>query len=178
MSEHVQTTPIGHHDPSEGFDRAEPNVTSIWLFTILSVVSLVVILVALQQYFVKIWSDAVTEKVLTAPDSQLQMVRGRDAWDLTHYMYLDKKAGQIRIPVDRATDLFLQEVAQGKPFYPGKPTVPKKEEPAAAATTTPGAEGATPAAGAPAAGAAAPASAPAKAPSAKDSSAKKATKKK
>jgi hypothetical protein len=145
MSEHVQTTPIGHHDPKEGFDRGEPNVTSIWLFTILSVVSLVAILVALQQYFVKIWSDAVTEKVLIAPDSQLQMVRGRDAWDLTHYMYLDKKTGQIRIPVDRARDLFLQEVADGKPFYPGKPTVPKKEEPAAAAPGTPGVPGAAPA---------------------------------
>lgn len=163
MSEHVQTTPVGHHDPKEGFDRAEPNVTSIWLFTVLSVVSLVLILVALQQYFVKIWSDAVTEKVLTAPDSQLQMVRGRDAWDLTHYMYLDKKAGQIRIPVDRATDLFLQEVGEGKPFYPGKPTVPKKEEPAAAAPSTPGAPGAaTPANGAAAAPAAPAAAIPAK----------------
>jgi hypothetical protein len=152
MSEHVETTPIGHHDPSEGFDRAEPNVMSIWLFTILSIVSLVVILVALQQYFVKIWSDAVTEKVLTAPDSQLQMVRGRDAWDLSHYMYLDKKAGQIRIPVDRATDLFLQEVGEGKPFYPGKPTVPKKEEPAADAANpaAAGAAGAAPTSAAPA----------------------------
>jgi hypothetical protein len=174
MSEHVQTTPVGHHDPREGFDRGEPNVTSIWLFTVLSVVSLVVILVALQQYFVKIWGDAVTEKVLTAPDSQLQMVRGRDAWDLTHYMYLDKKGGQIRIPVDRATDLFLQEVAEGKPFYPGKPTVPKKEEPAAAA---PGAPGATPGAATPAA--AAPATpAPAAANPAKAAPAKKAAKKK
>lgn len=155
MSEHVQTTPIGHHDPKEGFDRGEPNVTSIWLFTILSIVSLVAILVALQQYFVKIWSDAVTEKVLIAPDSQLQIVRGRDDWDLTHYMYLDKKTGQIRIPVDRARELFLQEVADGKAFYPGKPTVPKKEEPAVTTPATPGAPGAattppTPAAATPA----------------------------
>ena len=148
MSEHIETTPISHHDPSEGFDRAEPNARSIWAFTIASILTLVLILVALQQYFVKIWDDAVREKVLAAPDSQLQMVRGRDDWDLTHYMYLDKKTGQIRIPVDRAQDLFLQEVADGKPFYPGKPTVPKKEEPAAA-PATPGAPGA-PAAATPA----------------------------
>ena len=139
MSQHVETTPIGHHDPREGFDKGEPNVKSIWAFTVVSIIVLVVTIVALQQYFVKIWSDAVSEKVLTAPDSQLQMVRGRDDWDLTHFMYLDKKAGQVRIPVDRATDLFLQEVAAGKPFYPGKPTVPKKEEPAAAAPAAPGA---------------------------------------
>jgi hypothetical protein len=143
MSEHVETTPIGHHEPSEGFDHGEPNVKSIWAFTVVSIIVLVVMIVALQQYFVKIWSDAVSEKVLTAPDPQLQMVRGRDDWDLTHFMYLDKKTGQVRIPVERATDLFLQEVSAGKPFYPGKPTVPKKEEPAAAAPAAPGAPGAT-----------------------------------
>jgi hypothetical protein len=148
MSEHVQTTPVGHHDPREGFDHGEPNVKSIWAFTVASILVLVLVIVALQQYFVKIWNDAVTEKVLTAPDAQLQMVRGRDDWDLTHFMYLDKKSGQVRIPVDRATDLFLQEVSAGKPFYPGKPTVPKKEEPAAAAPAAPGTPGA-PAAAAP-----------------------------
>jgi hypothetical protein len=148
MSEHFETTPIGHHEPSEGFDRGEPNVKSIWAFTIVSIVVLVLVIVALQQYFVKIWSDAVSEKVLTAPDAQLQMVRGRDDWDLTHFMYLDKKSGQIRIPVERATDLFLQEISAGKPFYPGKPTVPKKEEPLAAPAVAPGAPGAP---GAPAA---------------------------
>jgi cytoskeleton protein RodZ len=168
MSDHVETTPIGYHDPKEGFDRGEPNARSIWLFTILSIVSLVLVLVAVQQYFVKIWDEAVTEKVLTAPDSQLQMVRGRDTWDLTHYMYLDKKTGQVRIPVERATDLFLQEVADGKPFYPGKPTVPKKEEPAAAAPDAPATPGAAspvvaaPTTPAPAAAAPAPAPAPAK----------------
>jgi hypothetical protein len=157
MSEHSVIT---HHDPSEGFDKAEPNVRSIWGFTIASILVLVLVLVALQQYFVKIWSDAVYEKVLTAPDTQLQMVRGRDDWDLTHYMYLDKKAGQIRIPVERATDLFLQEVAEGKTFYPGKATVPKKEEPAAA-TPAPGAPGAPAAGAAPAPAAAAAPSVPA-----------------
>jgi hypothetical protein len=139
MSEHVETTPIGHHDPREGFDHGEPNVKSIWAFTVVSILVLVLVIVALQQYFVKIWNDAVTEKVLVAPDPTLQMVRGRDDWDLTHFMYLDKKSGQIRIPVDRAQDLFLQEVAAGKPFYPGKPTVPKKEEPAAAPGASPAA---------------------------------------
>jgi hypothetical protein len=178
MSEHVQTTPIGHHDPKEGFDRAEPNARSIWIFTVLSIVSLVLVLVAVQQYFVKIWDEAVTEKVLTAPDSQLQMVHGRDDWDLTHYMYLDKKAGQIRIPVDRAKDLFLQEVADGKAFYPGKPTVPKKEEPAAAAPATPGAAGAAPATATPAVATPAPATSAPAAGAPKAATNKKAAKKK
>jgi hypothetical protein len=119
--------------PEDGFDPSEVNATSIWGFTIGSIVILALVLIALQGYFYKIWGDAEQEKILGAPDSRLQTVRGRDDWDLTHYMFLDKKTGQVRIPVDRATDLFLQETAAGKSFYPGKPTVPKKEEPAAAA---------------------------------------------
>jgi len=145
-----ETKILRHHDPKEGFDASEPDVKSIWGFTIGSVVVLALVIGALSGYFFKIWNEAEQERVLTAPDSALQNVRGRDDWDLTHYMYLDKKTGQIRIPLDRAQELFLSEVSAGKPFYPGKPTVPKKEEPAAA----------TPPAGAPGA-AAAPAAMPA-----------------
>ncbi|MBV8841749.1 MAG: hypothetical protein JO307_02960 [Bryobacterales bacterium] len=124
---------IEHHDKTEGFDRSEPKTGAIWGFTIGSVLVLAITIGALQQYFEKIWNDAVYEKVLAAPSPELKTVRGRDDWDLTHYMYLNKDTGQIRIPLDRAQELFMKEVAAGKPFYPGKPTVPKKEEPDTAA---------------------------------------------
>jgi hypothetical protein len=120
---------IEHHEPTEGFDRTEPQTGAIWAFTIGSVLVLIVVIGALQQYFEKIWNDAVYEKVLAPPSVELKTVRGRDDWDLTHYMYLHKETGQVRIPLDRAQELFMKEVAAGKPFYPGKPTVPKKEEP-------------------------------------------------
>ena len=120
---------IEHHEPTEGFDRTEPQTGAIWAFTIGSVLVLIVVIGALQQYFEKIWNDAVYEKVLAPPSVELKTVRGRDDWDLTHYMYLHKETGQVRIPLERAQELFMKEVAAGKPFYPGKPTVPKKEEP-------------------------------------------------
>ena len=120
---------IEHHDPTEGFDRTEPKTGAIWAFTVGSVVVLIVVIFALQQYFEKIWNDAVYEKVLAPPSAELKTVRGRDDWDLTHYMYLHKETGQVRIPLERAQELFMKEVAAGRPFYPGKPTVPKKEEP-------------------------------------------------
>ena len=142
MSEHEGR--LEHHDPSEGFDRTEPYSGSIWGFAIGSVLVLVVTIWALQQYFDKIWNDAVQEKINAAPNLDLQTVRGRDDWDLTHYMYLNKDKGQVRIPLDRAQELFMKEVAAGKPFYPGKPSVPKKEEP----DTTAAPAGAAPAPGA------------------------------
>src|SRR5580704_16773810 len=120
-------------DPHEGFDRAEPSAGAITAFMIGSLILLVLTILAIQQYFDHIWNQAVYEKVLAPPSELLHEVRGRDDWNLTHYMYLDKPSGQVRIPVDRAMELLLEESAAGKTFYPGKPTAPKKEEPAAAA---------------------------------------------
>jgi hypothetical protein len=139
-------------DPREGFDRQEPSSGAIVTFAIGSLILLVLTILAIQQYFDHIWNEAVYEKVLAPPSELLHEVRGRDDWNLTHYMYLDKPSGQVRIPVDRAMELMLQEAAAGKTFYPGKATVPKKEEPAAAAPAAPGtpaAAGTTPPAAAP-----------------------------
>jgi hypothetical protein len=120
-------------DPREGFDRDEPSAGAIAGFAIGSLVLLVITIAAIQQYFDHIWSEAVYEKVLAPPSEQLKEVRGRDDWNLTHYMYMDKATGQVRIPVDQAMALILQDAAAGKTFYPAKPTVPKKEAPALAA---------------------------------------------
>jgi hypothetical protein len=133
-------------DPHEGFDRAEPSAGAITTFMVGSLILLVLTILAIQQYFDHIWNEAVYEKVLAPPSEQLREVRGRDDWNLTHYMYLDKASGQVRIPIEKAMELNLQDAAAGKTFYPAKAYVPKPEIPAAAA-----APGAAPAAGAPAA---------------------------
>lgn len=131
-------------DPREGFDHQEPSAGAIAAFAVGSMVLLVMTIAAIQGYFEHIWTQAVYEKVLAPPSEQLKEVRGRDDWNLTHYMYMDKPSGQVRIPVDRAMELVLQDAAAGKTFYPAKATAPKKEEPAVAAPA-PGAPGAAPA---------------------------------
>jgi hypothetical protein len=143
-------------DPREGFDRDEPSAAAIVVFAVGSLVLLVLTIVAIQQYFDHIWNQAVYEKILAPPSEQLRAVRGRDDWNLTHYMFLDKPSGQVRIPIDRAMELVLEDAAAGKTFYPAKATVPKKEEPAIAppvapAPGTPGTPAASPATTPPAA---------------------------
>jgi hypothetical protein len=116
-----------HHEASEGYDHSEPNAPPIWAFTVGSVIILVVVIFAIQQYFERVWNDAVYDKVLAAPSPELQDLRNRDDWALTHYSYQDKSKGVVRIPLDRAQELVLQDAAQGKTFYPAKPTTPKTE---------------------------------------------------
>jgi hypothetical protein len=128
-------------DPHEGFDRDEPSVGAIFGFAAGSMILLVMTIFAIQQYFEHIWNDAVYEKILAPPSEQLHEVRGRDDWNLTHYLYMDKATGQVRIPVDQAMDLMLKDAATGKTFYPAKEYVPKVE-PAAPVPGAPGAPGA------------------------------------
>jgi len=138
-------------DPKEGFDRAEPSAGAIATFAIGSLILLVLTILAIQQYFDHIWSEAVYEKVLAPPSEQLREVRGRDDWNLTHYMFMDKASGQVRIPIDQAMELNLKDAAAGKTFYPAKQYVPKVELPnlAAPAPTAAPNPGATPPAAAP-----------------------------
>lgn len=147
-ADEVYEHPIEHHDPQEGFDSTEPNTPAIWLFTVVSVLGLILVIVAVQGYFEQIYKQAVYERVLSVPSEQLQDVRNRDAWNLTHYMYgnLDKSTNRVRIPIDKAMQTFAAEAAAGKLFYPGKATAIKIEEPAAAAAA-PGAAPAGAAAG-------------------------------
>jgi len=98
--------------------------------TFISVVTLVVTILALQSYFDKIWNQAVYEKVLAVPGEELGDVRSLSNWRLGHYEYADPTKTAVRLPFERAKELFLAEQAAGKSFYPGKPIEPKPEEPA------------------------------------------------
>lgn len=128
---------LRHAEASEGFDHSELAPGAIVAFAIGSVLLLILTIVAVEVYFNKVWDEAVYEKVLAPPSEQLKALHYREDWYLTHYMYADKKTGVVRIPLDRAMNLFAQEAAEGKLFYPAKSYVPKKEEPAPAAPGQP-----------------------------------------
>ena len=118
------------HDPKEGYDPSEPAAQRITFFVIVSVITLVVTIVAVQNYFESAWDAAVVEKVLTVAPPELKDQRALEAWRMTHYEYTTEAKAQVRLPMERARELVLQEAAAGKTFYPAKPTAPKKEEPA------------------------------------------------
>jgi len=117
------------HNPKEGFDPTEPDAHRITLFVILSVGTLIVVIVALQNYFDSIWNVNVEEKVLAAPAPALKDQRDLENWRFTHYEYTTPEKAEIRLPMERARELVLEEAKAGKTFYPAKPTMPKAEEP-------------------------------------------------
>jgi hypothetical protein len=130
MSEENELSVIPH-DPKEGFDHSDPEVRKIFIFTIVSLVVLVLVIVAISGYFEDLYSKAVYEKILAPPSEQLRDVRNRDAWNLSHYMYgdLNQNSGRVRIPLDKAMELNLQDAQAGKAFYPAKPAPVKPVSP-------------------------------------------------
>ena len=138
---------VPKHDPSEGYDSTEPDSKSITFFVIASVVTLVVMLFALQGYFDKVWNELVYDRVLTVPSGELAAQHNLENWRLTHYEYADPAKTTVRIPLEQAKELFLKEAAEGKTFYPGKPTEPKPEVPGGNEPEKAGAQGGQPAPG-------------------------------
>jgi hypothetical protein len=122
---------IAKHSPKEGFDRSDPHVGVIFVYTVVSLTVLVLLIVAIQVYFEDLYKKAVYDKILSVPSEQLQDVRNRDAWNLSHYMYgdLSKNSGRVRIPLDKAMQMNLQDAQAGKVFYPAKPAPVKPVDP-------------------------------------------------
>lgn len=126
------------HSPKEGFDPTEPDAARITLFVVLSVATLVVVIVALQNYFDTAWNVSVEEKVLAAPAPALRDQRDLENWRFTHYEYTTPAKSEIRLPIARARELVLEEAKQGKTWYPAKASAPKPEEPPKDATAEAG----------------------------------------
>jgi uncharacterized iron-regulated membrane protein len=133
----------------EGFDRTDPSGPWVLAFTVAIVLTLVVVVFAVQYLFQATLEQNEYQQVL-APDSQeLQEIRTREAEQLNHYRYSDKAKGVVRIPIDRAMEVYAAEAASGKLFYPAKPAPVKTAEQLAAGPDGGAAAAAPAASGAP-----------------------------
>jgi hypothetical protein len=118
----------GTHGSSVDFDRREPS--AIWLagFAISSLVLLVAIIAGVSWYFDYVEQQQVYEKQLAPVASDLLELRAKEEKDLNTYGWVDKAAGAVRIPVNRAIELYLAEAASGKLKYPTTPQPAKPEQ--------------------------------------------------
>jgi hypothetical protein len=125
----------------EGFDRTDPSGPWVIVFTLAIVLTLVLVVLAVDYLFQATLDRMEYEKVLSVDSIQLRDLRSGEAAQLNHYKFVDKDKGVVRLPIERAMTLFAAEAAQGKLFYPAKPTKVKTPEEVAAAA---GADGQAP----------------------------------
>ena len=108
------------------------------------------LLIIVARYFDVEVSHEISEKVLTHVNPQLTSVRADEQARLTHYQWVDQKAGVVRIPLDRAVELTLKEWPD-RPSGPAVPSEANAPAPAPALAPAPGAAPTPAAPGTPAA---------------------------
>ena len=83
--------------------------------------------------------DAYEQKRAKAREEKLKTVREEDAKALTTYGWIDKNKGVARIPIDRAMELTVTELAQKKPMPAGPIATPLPQAAPAPAAPSPAA---------------------------------------
>jgi hypothetical protein len=142
------------HNPEEGFDHTEPRTAWIASFGAVIIVTLLVVILGIQYYFDRFAEQQIYQEVLAPVAEDLTNLRDREDMDLHQDKYIDRKAGTVRISIERSMDLMVQDAASGKFWYPTNPQEVKPIQPEGAPAPAPGTNGA------PAPGSAAPAGPP------------------
>jgi hypothetical protein len=109
---------IPHGDHPLSYDHAEPRYVSIAAFMGITVVLLIVIGIGIQVYYEIIYNNEEYARVISQENWQLRDLRNTEQWELTHYGYIDKNKGTVRLPIDQAMQLALQDAQQNKLPYP------------------------------------------------------------
>ncbi|MGH9627508.1 MAG: hypothetical protein ACRD7E_03980 [Bryobacteraceae bacterium] len=120
---------IDHTGHPHGFDTSEPKSGFIALFGIGTVITLVVTVLAIQFYFDRYKEHQVYIQVLAPEGQQLKDLRAREDAHLHSYGYSDREKGLVRLPIERAIELLIEESAENRLKYPTSPAPVKTEEP-------------------------------------------------
>ena len=123
-----------------GFDDTEPEAQYVLVFSLAIIVTIVATMLFVTAYYDAAHDKLVYERQQLPINEDLRNLRTREDNDLHSYGFVDQKAGQVRIPIERAMELVLTEAAEGKPKYPTTPYIVKKEDPVAVAGAVPGAK--------------------------------------
>lgn len=126
----------GEHPNS--YDHNEPKYSLLWILGGTTVVLLILIGIGIQQYYNLSEVSTVFDRVLSQDSWQLQNLRNKENQELTHYGYADGEKKVIRIPIDQAMKLVVEDAAAGRMRYSTAPYAVKVET-TAPAVSQPGA---------------------------------------
>ena len=117
-----QIAPLTGHDPAleagPGYEVRDTNIRTVTLFGVGLVLLVVVANVLLLRVYDQLYKQREPRETPTPAENlaaQLQTLRRTEHAALGGYGWVDRKAGVVRIPIDRAIDLVAQRgVPQGK----------------------------------------------------------------
>ena len=117
-----------------GFDRTEVQTVPVLVVTVAIVGFIVAVCVGCAIYY-NSFRDAAVERIQLEPVSKDYLdLQAREAQQLGTYGTINKAAGTVRLPIEKAMELVVAESAPGGKWkFPANPYPVKKPEDAAAA---------------------------------------------
>lgn len=117
-----------------GFDRTEVQTVPVLVVTVAIVGFIVAVCVGCAIYY-NSFRDAAVERIQLEPVSKDYLdLQAREAQQLGTYGTINKTAGTVRLPIEKAMELVVAESAPGGNWkFPANPYPVKKPEDAAAA---------------------------------------------
>jgi hypothetical protein len=120
-SEYREQIDLPHGDHPLSYDHTEPKYKGIGMFMAVTVVGLLIIGIAIQGYYELVYNTLEYERVLAPENWNLRDLRNKEQWELTQYGYVDKTKGVVRMPIDQAMQLAVQDATANKLPYPTNP---------------------------------------------------------
>ena len=96
-------------EKNAGFETTDPRSGAIALVGAGIVILLVLIIVSVEAYYDRVRDQQIFVKQLQPVSEDLKALRAREDTDLNSYRYIDRAKGSVRLPIDRAMDLLVEE---------------------------------------------------------------------
>ncbi|MBI4875777.1 MAG: hypothetical protein HY822_14170 [Acidobacteria bacterium] len=110
-----------------GYEKSEPRMGLVALAFGGIMVALILVVLALQGFYDRAREQQIFVQVLQPVSEDLVNLRAKEDGQLHSYQYLDRAAGTVRIPIERAMELLEKEAAEGRLSYPAKPAPVKPQ---------------------------------------------------
>ncbi len=140
MAEEFENAP--REEPPAAPAMAEPDAPQsarIFFIAIIGVAVLGAMIAMVDQVFNLSLREEVAQKLLRPENGQLRQLRAEEQAKLSRYQWVDEKAGQVRIPLERAMELTLAEWKERpEGFAPGAPDLAAPSPAPAAPKPRPG----------------------------------------
>ncbi|HXN47380.1 MAG TPA: hypothetical protein VN893_12115 [Bryobacteraceae bacterium] len=96
-------------EKAAGFETTEPRSGAIALVGAGIVILLVLVIVGVEAYYDRVRDQQIFVKQLQPVSEDLKALRAREDTDLNSYRYIDRAKGSVRLPINRAMDLLVEE---------------------------------------------------------------------
>jgi hypothetical protein len=96
-------------EKTAGFETTDPRSGAIALVGAGIVILLVLIIVGVEAYYDRVRDQQIFVKQLQPVSEDLKALRAREDTDLNSYRYIDRAKGAVRLPINRAMDLLVEE---------------------------------------------------------------------